>query len=283
LSLFKSAKEYCSTFTKTAKPWYAHGRSSHLAKKNFVLKWVNLSVEMLTRKPFKFLQKVFSPEVWIRKWEQHRTALLYDKYAVTPDLTKPFIYVPLHFQPEASTCPMGGVFNDQELLVELLASELPEGMRLYVKEHPAQGELCRSKDFYETLRKIPSVTLVPRSFDTFELNNHSIAVATVTGTAGFEALFRQKPVLMFGHRFFQYAPGVLRIHSREDCREALQQVTKGSAGPSLRDMRLFLKAIEETGVTYAGGPPSPHEPRDKAEKALVMADKIREVLLPLFS
>ena len=73
-------------------------------------------------------------------------------------------------------------------------------------------------------------------------------MATATGSVGFEALFRGKPVFMFGSRFYQYAEGVYRIHSVQDLQNALEDVFVQHVQPSLVDARLYLKAMDETCV-----------------------------------
>ncbi|MDP7477526.1 MAG: hypothetical protein QF442_03700, partial [Candidatus Peribacteraceae bacterium] len=88
----------------------------------------------------------------------------------------------------------------------MLAACIPEGVQIYVKEHPNQGELLRDVEFYETLNATASVTLVPRSTNTFDLSENAVAIATATGNAGLEGLFKGRPVLLFGHRYYQYAP-----------------------------------------------------------------------------
>lgn len=175
----------------------------------------------------------------------------YDQCAVTPDMGKSYIYVPLHFQPECSTCPMAGAFVDQLLTLQMLSSHAPAGVLLYVKEHPVQrkkGFACRSRKFYRDLLALPNVRLIEHSADTFALREHAQAVATATGTAGFEAIFRGKPVFMFGHRFYQDAPGVFPIHSNQDCHDAMHAIFVDHKKPELRAVRLFLKAMEETCV-----------------------------------
>jgi len=175
----------------------------------------------------------------------------YDRCAVAPDMGKPYIYVPLHFQPECSTCPMAGAFVDQLLTLQMLSHHAPPGVLLYVKEHPVQrkkGFACRSCKFYRELLALPNVRLVEHSTDTFALREHAQAVATATGTAGFEALFRGKPVLMFGYRFYQDAPGVFPIRTNKDCHDAMHAIFADRIKPDMRDVRLFLKALEETCV-----------------------------------
>jgi capsule polysaccharide modification protein KpsS len=71
-----------------------------------------------------------------------------------------------------------------------------------------------------------------------------MAVATISGTAGWEALFLQKPVLLFGNFFYQYADGVYNIRTAKDCKDAIKRIIVSRKQPVLADMRLFLKAVE---------------------------------------
>ena len=87
-----------------------------------------------------------------------RSTELADSFQI---LVQPFVYVPLHLQPERSTNPLGGVFDEQYLMVGMISSELPSGWRIYVKEHPSQfapqfvSERGRWTNLYETLLEIP--------------------------------------------------------------------------------------------------------------------------------
>jgi len=124
----------------------------------------------------------------------------YERNTTTPDLSKRYIYVPLHYQPECTTSPMAGAFVDQILIIQMIASLIPSCIYIYVKEHPFQTPYFRDVNFYKDLLDIPPVRLISREYNSFRLIENCLAVATATGTAGWEALFRQKPVLMFGHR-----------------------------------------------------------------------------------
>ncbi len=253
-------------------PWSMYPRPSYLMEKNFVKKWSGIAARMLKRKPLTFLRYVLSPRFWKRKIREHRTIRFYDDHAKAPDFSVPYVYVPLHMQPEATTSPLGGAFVDQELMVQLLARHLPPGIRLYVKEHPHQRELWRSIAFYESLLALPSVTLVPRMTSTVQLAEHAEAIATVTGTAGFEALFRERPVFLFGHIYYQYAEGVYRIRSADDCRKATEEVFAQKKRPTLRDIRLYLKAIGECSSIYDCAPLLPGESITVAEQNAVWGD-----------
>ncbi len=138
-----------------------------------------------------------------------------------------FVYFPLHLQPEAQTSPLGGVFVDQYLAVEMLARALPPGWVLVIKEHPAQRLAKRDYGFYARLGRISNVRLVSRSTGTFALTEQCRAVASITGTAGWEALFMAKPVLVFGNAFYRGAPGTVSIDDPRDLAAQLQEIERG--------------------------------------------------------
>jgi hypothetical protein len=171
-----------------------------------------------------------------RFWAKHykkSLARFLDRLVQPPDLEQPFIYVPLHYQPENTTSPNGGVFENQILMVRVLSGCLPEGWKIYVKEYPFQfnkrtkGEMARTRQFYLDLRGIPGVRLIPKDFNSMELTDSCRAVATVTGTAGWEAVCRGTPVLLFGTSWYLGCEGVYRVRTAEDCRETMKAITKG--------------------------------------------------------
>jgi capsule polysaccharide export protein KpsC/LpsZ len=154
----------------------------------------------------------------------------------------------LQYQPELSTSPLADVFADQQLIVQMISKFLPKNVYLYVKEHPKQTSFCRTIDFYRDLLQTKNVVLVRKDFDSFDLINNCVAVATSTGTPGWEALFREKPVLMFGSYIYQFADGVYKISTNADCRHALDQILNHHTKPSLKNMKLYLKALGEVSI-----------------------------------
>ncbi|MFA6039771.1 MAG: hypothetical protein WCV62_02370 [Candidatus Peribacteraceae bacterium] len=215
--------------------------------------------EMLLRRPVQALRHLarFATPAGIgsllhmreRRKVIHDRNAFYNAHAIEPDFSRPYVYLTLHFQPEASTVPMAGAYVDQALIAQLLNAHLPDDVLIYVKEHPREsGWLARDVDSYRDFLELKKVRFIARHTDTFALREHCSAVATATGTVGFEAIFRGKPVLLFGHRFFQYAPGVFPIHTSEDCAKAIDAVFRDGAAPTLIQARLFLKAMEETSI-----------------------------------
>lgn len=153
-----------------------------------------------------------------------------------------FIYF-MHYQPEATTLPRAGVYEQQQLIVRLLARCLEgTGVRLYVKEHFVQP--CRLKSFYDELSSIRNVRLITCDADSKELLCQSVAAATCTGTVIQEALMNLKPILIFGDGGFTKGPGLYQISGMEDCKSAVEEILAGKAETTLEQARAYLKAIE---------------------------------------
>lgn len=153
----------------------------------------------------------------------------YESLTVKPNYTEDYVILFLHYQPEATTCPGGDIFVDQSLCVEVLLRNLPANYLVYVKEHPHQfikyrvGHTSRMRDLYDDLANNPRVKLISTEEESFKLIEHSKAVCTITGTAGWEAMVRQKPVIVFGIGWYEnYSKGVLRITDGESEKRILE-------------------------------------------------------------
>lgn len=179
----------------------------------------------------------------------------YRSLVTTPDISVPYVYVPLHLQPESSTAPVGGPFIDQVLMVEILSNALPEGWLVYVKENPFQfawnngtrWNTMRYRGYYQKLAALRNVRLVPHTFDTFKLTGSAQAVATVTGTAALEALFRGIPALTFGYPWYMDMPGLLRVTGPDSVRDAVRRI-KGGYRPPEGPIRDFLRTLHASSV-----------------------------------
>lgn len=153
------------------------------------------------------------------------------------DLAKKFIYFPLSYQPELTTCPLGGTFCDQLSAVRALAAVLPEGWLVYVKEHPAQflghsyGYLGRTDLFYQQLNAIHNVCMVSSDIHSQVLIDCSQLVATIAGSAGYESLSRSKCVIIFGEIWYQDVGGCFRVNKPSDVKAALDDARRYRIDP----------------------------------------------------
>lgn len=149
----------------------------------------------------------------------------YNRFAINPDFNEKYVYVPLHYSPECTSSPQGGgIYADQVLFIDILSRSLPKGIRIYVKENPAQSAFGREKEFYDRLRKIRNVKIIRIDTNQQELIQKSLAIATLTGTAGYEGQFFGKPFLMFGYHLARYAPGTIPVRNEIECKKALTAI-----------------------------------------------------------
>ena len=196
------------------------------------------------------IRKVFEKARKVKR----RLLAQYEKLQVTDvRLDRPYVYVPLHVQPEATTYPLGGYYLDQILMIRLLAESLPEGWVIYVKEHritfdpDLRGDFGRSDSYYQQIAEIPNTFLIPMDASSFELMDKAAAVANVTGTAGFEALLRGTPTLVFGNAWYIDCDGAFDSRTREGCLQAFAEIAAGRRPDQLK-VRLFMSELGKTGI-----------------------------------
>jgi len=176
----------------------------------------------------------------------------YLKFLVIPDFGKPYILLPLHYQPEMTSNPSGDIFVDQILCVEVLLKNTPKDYYLYIKEHRSQfysfseGHTSRIKEFYDDLAKYPRVRLISENYDQFELIKNAKAVATITGTTGWEAMVLGKPVICFGLSWYEKYQGVLRITDEKSALGINDFIENFKFDE--RDLLCYLNAVQKKTV-----------------------------------
>lgn len=185
--------------------------------------------------------------------EKTKLRQTYESLVGDPDLGRPYVFLALHYQPERTTCPDGGRFNNQFLAASLLANALPEGWHLYVKEHPSQftyhnnGEQSRRPEFYRDLRALPNTELVPLDMPSSELVLGARAVATVTGFVGWEALLNEIPTIVFGAAWYRLCGGVYNVAKLSDAADALDRIASGERH-TLDEVVAFAGALQDVGT-----------------------------------
>ena len=163
---------------------------------------------------------------------------LYDAF----DKNVPYIFFPLHFEPELSILLLSPFNSNQIEMVKRLARSLPVGMYVYVKEHPQMAPF-RPRRFYKDLKKIPNVRLIRPEITGFEVIRDSKLVAIITGAAGWEATLLGKPVITFGEVFYNVLPSVVHSRTPEELPALVEKQL--SARPDDETITRFVAALFE--------------------------------------
>ncbi|PVZ70212.1 capsular polysaccharide export protein, LipB/KpsS family [Pelagibaculum spongiae] len=126
------------------------------------------------------------------------------------------IYFPLHYQPELTTSMFGGEYDDQMLALERLSKVLPKDYLIIVKENPKQTFQYRNSVFFTRLSALKNALFIGKCIDSKWLIKKSSAVATITGTAGWEGIRYGKPIITFGKAWYAKFDGVYSFDYRID-------------------------------------------------------------------
>ncbi|MCL7945960.1 hypothetical protein [Marinobacter sp. ATCH36] len=142
------------------------------------------------------------------------------KYAIAAIPDGKFVCLFLHFQPERTSIPEGGRYASQINAISALRSQLPDDCALLVKEHPSMFLLkskrpFRHPDFYTLVASMPKTYMLDESHSSFDLIDQAQAVATLTGTVGFEALCRGCVAIVLGDAAYRGYPGVVDLYDSQ--------------------------------------------------------------------
>jgi hypothetical protein len=135
-----------------------------------------------------------------------------------------YVLFPLHMEPEASLLALSPELNNSIELITWISKNLPADMFVVVKEQPDSYGI-RNRLYYDNLRRMANVVIAHPKIHGRDWINSCFAVATITGTMGFEAVASHKPVLSFGkHQVVNLLPTVEYADSFTSTRVALKAI-----------------------------------------------------------
>ena len=107
--------------------------------------------------------------------------------------------------------------------------------------------VSRHQRFYKNISQYKNVRLVSVTMNNFFLIDSSKAVATLTGTSGFEAINRGVPCLAFGFPWYMYADGCFSVQNETELKEALLMIQNGYE-PSLSKVHEFVNLVLSSSI-----------------------------------
>lgn len=188
------------------------------------------------------------------RYKTFRLRRAYASKTTEVNLNRDYVLFALHYQPEETSCPSAFEYADQLLAIRILRSKIDKNIAIYVKEHKTQlyyeyeGDRGRNQEFYNYVMSIgENIHLVDHNYDPFKLIENSFAVATLTGTVGWEALIKGKPVIIFGRAWYETHTNVLRLTEQTEISEIKQHLnTKRFCD---NETRIWLNAVLNSSIS----------------------------------
>ena len=164
----------------------------------------------------------------------------------------------LHRQPEATTNPLGGYFQDQLFILDLLLAASPKEIKIFVKEHPWQFETIgqdkneRSINFYKYLLKDKRVKILSRSIPSERIINNAGIIVSTCGSVAWQSIELGKASIVFGWQWFTSCKSCFVVDSVEKLKKAIYKCQTISSEKVLKDKNEFLNILEKR-IIYGVG------------------------------
>lgn len=160
------------------------------------------------------------------------------------DTLKPYVYYPLHYEPERILLIDAPYYDDQLTVIRNIAKSLPVGYFLAVKEHFMMKTLgWRDKSFYKNIMELPNVKLIHPSVPPEKMIKNSALVITIAGTSGQEAAFYQKPTIVLTEQPYSQISSVTTLKHFEDLPNEIRNSL--SKKVDINEMTKFLETVEQ--------------------------------------
>ena len=165
------------------------------------------------------------------------------------DTTSPFVYFPLHQEPERTLLISAPFFANQLELIINIARSLPPNFLLYVKEHPFQKvKGWREISKYKQIMDLPNVKLIHPSVSNMDLIAKSELVLTVTGSSALESALNNKPSVIFSDTIFSELSCVYRVLDITNLSSIISNALKTKIVVS--EINNFIFKLEENSFDF---------------------------------
>tara|TARA_B100000029_G_scaffold27791_1_gene27109 strand:- start:3525 stop:5057 length:1533 start_codon:yes stop_codon:yes gene_type:complete len=163
---------------------------------------------------------------------------------------EPFIYMPLHQEPERSLLIAAPKFSNQMETIKEISKKMPKNFQLYVKEHPTQGPARNWRDisFYSEVMNIKNVKLFHPNFNPKFLFQNCKMVVSVGGTSSFEAAFYGKPSIIFADLGYALIPCIKKLNSYNELKQSIEESINTEVNP--QHVQNYIKFLEKNSFKF---------------------------------
>jgi len=193
--------------------------------------------------------KVFLKESKLLKHSSQRKSYIDQNFLKSINLNNPFVFFPLHFEPEQTLLIKTPYFTNQIEVITNIAKSLPVGFTLLVKEHPAMKlSGWRKVSDYKKISDIPNVELIHPSVSNDKIIPKSSLVITISGTSGLEAAFYEKSSIVFTDVNYSKLSSVYRLENWNDLEHAISLSLTSKV--DISELNQFVEHVESISFPF---------------------------------
>jgi hypothetical protein len=168
-------------------------------------------------------------------------------------LPESYVYFAMSWTPEMSTLILAPRYAFQMVVIQALSQSLPAGWKLVVKDHTFMPS-TRRKWFYETITRYQNVVLAHPDLISAQLATGARAMATISGTAGWESILADKPTLVFSDIWYLATGLAHRCRTIEnlpsDIRETIRRHEAIAPGERRERCARMVQALVDGSVPF---------------------------------
>ena len=173
---------------------------------------------------------------------------LRSKYINQTDLNHHnYAFFPLHLEPEVALLVYGRYHTNQIEVIRHIATSLPVGMELFVKDHPkSMGR--RKLSYYQKILEIPNCRLINPYITTDPIIKNSQLVITIGGSAGWESVIKEVPVIVLGNSAYEFLPDTMvrKLHSFNNLSDTIHQLISEYTHDKESILRYLMAVVSES-------------------------------------
>ena len=150
-----------------------------------------------------------------------------------------YVYFPMHKETDISHTFQAAVWHNQNNTIQILASLLPGGYRLLVREHRFNHGL-RPKSYWRQLSQLPNVVVVDAFDSQYKYLNNADLIVTENGSSGWEGLLLNRRVITLAQTFYDGAGLATKV---KDANSLGAVVVDALARPAVVDQAMHDRAL----------------------------------------
>jgi len=182
------------------------------------------------------------PILIFKQWRVRR--YVNKNFTKTIDQKLPFIYFPLHSEPERALSIAAPFFTNQIEAVTHVAKSIPIGYLIYVKDHPIMDiKGGRTLEFYKKIMSLPNVRLIHTSISQDNLIKQCSIVVTIAGSGGMEAAIFGKSSVALSKTLYSSLPSVHELKNINELPSTIRKSLQTKVNPN--DVRTFIDFIDK--------------------------------------